>query len=399
MSQLNGYKYIDLFAGCGGASLGLYKAGWRGLFAVEKSKMAFETLKFNLISKKNHFDWPNWLPKRHYNINTILKKYKNELVGLQGKVSLLVGGPPCQGFSFAGRRNEKDKRNTLVNSYIRFVGLVKPKIIFFENVKGFTVKFHKNNSRGRIYSNYVLNKLQKLGYGVHAEIVNFGNFGVPQDRKRFILVGVLNGDAKVFFNKLVKQKKKFLQKKGLFEKVTLKQAISDLERRHGEVDSSDFKDFKEGLLGKSKSKYQSLLRLESDNNIPDSHRFTNHGIKTIKKFKYILDKCSRGKNIDASVRETFKLNKHCIVPLHNGKRSPTLTTLPDDYIHYSEPRILTVREYARIQSFDDWYEIKGPYTTGGTLRRTAVPRYSQMGNAIPPLFMEHAGEILKEMSL
>jgi len=398
MSQSSSYTYIDLFAGCGGASLGLYKAGWKGLFAVEKSKMAFKTLKFNLIDKKNHFDWPGWIPKRHYSIHTILKKHKEELVKLQGKVSLLVGGPPCQGFSFAGRRNEKDKRNILVNSYIQFVGLVKPRIIFFENVKGFTVKFHKNNSSGRIYSNYVLKKLQKLGYSVHAEIVNFGDFGVPQDRKRFILVGVLDGDANIFFKKLVEQKKKFLQKKGLNEKVTLKQAISDLERRHGEINSVGFKDYKEGVLGKNKSKYQSLLRGDNDNTLPDSHRFTNHTKETVEKFNYILEKFSRGKNVGDSVGKAFKSNKHFIVPLHDGKRSPTLTTLPDDYIHYSEPRILTVREYARIQSFDDWYEIKGPYTTGGELRRTAVPRYSQIGNAIPPLFMEHAGRILKEMS-
>ena len=78
-----------------------------------------------------------------------------------------------------------------------------------------------------------------------------------------------------------------------------------------------------------------------------------------------------------------------------NQKSPTLTTLPDDYIHYSEPRILTVREYARIQTFDDWFEIKGKYTTGGKLRRVEVPRYTQVGNAIPPLFGELAGNILK----
>jgi DNA (cytosine-5)-methyltransferase 1 len=71
--------------------------------------------------------------------------------------------------------------------------------------------------------------------------------------------------------------------------------------------------------------------------------------------------------------------------------------LPDDYIHYSEPRILTVREYARIQSFPDWFKIKGKYTTGGKMRTKEVPRYSQIGNAIPPLFAEQAGLVIKEM--
>ena len=77
--------------------------------------------------------------------------------------------------------------------------------------------------------------------------------------------------------------------------------------------------------------------------------------------------------------------------------SPTLTTHPDDYIHYSEPRILTVREYARIQTFPDWYEIKKKYTTGGQMRKVEVPRYTQIGNAIPPLFAELAGLALKEI--
>ncbi|MBI5150359.1 MAG: DNA cytosine methyltransferase [Candidatus Omnitrophica bacterium] len=396
MPRLNGYMYIDLFAGCGGASLGLLKAGWKGLFAIEKSKMAFSTLQYNLIDGKQHFEWPGWLPQKPHNINTFLRNYKKELIGLKGKVTLLVGGPPCQGFSFAGRRNEADKRNKLVNSYIRFVRLVKPRIIFFENVKGFTIKFKKNNSSGRVYSDYVLRRLEKLGYNVHADIINFGDFGVPQERKRFILVGVLGGDPMIFFKELVSKKIEFLKKKGIGEKMTLKDAISDLERRHGEIVSSEFPGFKEGLYGEWENNYQKLLRGENTG-VPDSHRFPNHNEETVKKFSYILSKCSRGKNIDTSARQVFSINKHHVVPLAPDRQSPTLTTLPDDYIHYAEPRVLSVREYARVQSFDDWYKIREAYTTGGKLRRTAVPRYSQVGNAIPPLFMEHAGEILKEM--
>jgi DNA (cytosine-5)-methyltransferase 1 len=397
--KANSYTYIDLFSGCGGASLGLFKAGWKGLFAIEKSKMAFETLKFNLIDKHNHFEWPQWLPQKAHNINTFLKEYKDELIKLDGKVTLLIGGPPCQGFSFAGRRDEKDKRNKLVNAYIKFVALVKPKIVFFENVKGFTIKFQKNDSSGRVYSDYVVKKLEELGYKVHAQIINFGDFGIPQNRKRFILVGVRNGNAEIFFKKLVQEKWKFLKQKRLTTTVSLRDAISDLERNHGKKESKEFKNFYEGIYGNEESNYQKLLRKGSKNILPDSHRFPNHSKKTIKKFRYILQKCIRGKNIGDSTKKKFKLNKHCIVPLDSLKRSPTLTTLPDDYIHYIEPRILSVREYARIQSFDDWFEIKGAYTTGGKLRRTAIPRYTQIGNAIPPLFMEWSGIILKGMSV
>lgn len=397
MENKKQYKYIDIFAGCGGASLGLFKAGWTGLFAIEKSKMAFETLHFNLIDKKNHFEWPAWLPGKAYNIETFLKNYKGDLSKLRGKVDLLVGGPPCQGFSFAGRRNENDKRNKLVNSYIRFVDLVRPRMVFFENVKGFTIKFQKNNVSGRVYADYVLKKLARMGYDVHAEIVNFGEFGVPQDRKRFILVGVQKGEAKLFFKLLAARKAAFLEEKGLKEKITVGGAISDLERKWGEIESASFKGFLEGVYGEGSSNYQKMLRGKSPGKYPESHRFPNHGKKTLIKFNYILEKCAKGKNIGPAVRKAFKLNKHCIVPLAKDKRSPTLTTLPDDYIHYSEPRILSVREYARIQSFDDWYEIRGAYTTGGKQRRKTVPKYSQIGNAIPPLFMEQVGNVFKEM--
>ena len=166
-------RYIDLFAGCGGISLGLYNAGWQGLFAIEKGSMAFDTLKHNLIEKCDHFDWPSWLPVTEHDLTKVLKKYERELSKLEGTVDLVVGGPPCQGFSLAGRRNEKDKRNKLADSYIKFVKIVKPKTIFFENVKGFTVGFKKNNRRGKAYSTYVEEKLRELGYHISSGLLGF----------------------------------------------------------------------------------------------------------------------------------------------------------------------------------------------------------------------------------
>src|SRR5882757_6609640 len=96
--------YIDLFSGCGGLSLGLTNAGWKGLFAIEKDPLAFSTLEFNLIQRKKHFDWPSWLPVGAHDINEILHTYKKQLRLLAKKVDLVVGGPPCQGFSVVGRR-------------------------------------------------------------------------------------------------------------------------------------------------------------------------------------------------------------------------------------------------------------------------------------------------------
>lgn len=393
-NQLN---YIDIFSGCGGLSLGLYNSGWKGIFAIEKSPMAFETLKFNLIDKKKHFDWPIWLPQKSHDINEIISSYNNELVSLRGQVMLVAGGPPCQGFSFAGRRKEKDGRNKLVDSYINFVDLVRPEILFFENVKGFTVGFMKKKSRGEAYSNYVIDKLRELGYNVEAKIVDFSEYGIPQRRKRFILIGLKNGNAKEFFEGIIQEKANFLKEKGLNEITTLTDAISDLKRENGEILSPLFNKFKEGIYSEPVSNYQKLLRKKTDNPSPDSHRFPNHSKNTEKRFKYILRKCKRNTTISTKIKEKYKLKKRSVIPLDADEKSPTLTTLPDDYIHYSEPRILTVREYARIQSFDDWFEFKGKYTTGGKWRKVEVPRYTQIGNAIPPLFAELSGRVLMEM--
>ncbi|MCP4219101.1 MAG: DNA cytosine methyltransferase [bacterium] len=101
------FTYIDIFAGCGGLSLGLHNAKWKGLFAIEKSEDAFETLKFNLINNKKHFDWPRWLPMAGHNINEVMENNRSELEKLKGKVDMVAGGPPCQGFSTAGKREEE----------------------------------------------------------------------------------------------------------------------------------------------------------------------------------------------------------------------------------------------------------------------------------------------------
>lgn len=397
-------NYIDLFAGCGGLSLGLHNAGWKGLFAIEKSPDAFKTLKHNLIDKKKHFTWCDWLPQTNLEINEVIKNYKPQLKALRGTVDMVAGGPPCQGFSMAGRRNESDDRNKLISSYISFIKLVQPKIIFFENVKGFTQEFKKNKEKGKQYSNYVENALKRAGYKVKGELINFGDFGIPQKRTRFILVGVRKDIAKTnkqiaksFFTKIEENKKQFLINKNLTVNTKLKDAISDLLKQNGTLESPDTTSFQAGIYSKAKSPYQILLRKGIENEIADSHRFPKHRPDIIEKFTVILNTCRKNKDIDVETRERFNIKKHTIIPLDKNAKSPTITTLPDDYIHYSEPRILTVREYARIQSFPDWYEFQGKYTTGGKRRTQEVPRYSQIGNAIPPLFGEQSGLVLKQL--
>lgn len=401
--------YIDLFAGCGGLSLGLFNTGlWKGKFAVEKSPDAFQTLQYNLIDKKKHFDWPSWLPKQNHDINDVIKNHKDNLKSLRGEIDLVAGGPPCQGFSTAGRRIEGDSRNELIKSYIKFIRLVQPKVIFFENVKGFTQKFDKNKIKGKIYSEYVTNALEYdspkgdfQGYKVEGKLIDFSEFGIPQKRTRFILVGIRKDivnqvNPNGFFEQIQKQKETFLIKKGIGLTNSLEDAISDLLKIN-EVVSPDTKSFSAGLYNPIQSNYQKLLRGEVDSIIPDSHRFAKHNEDTLRKFKFILQNAEKNKTLSTELKERFNLKKRTVIPLSGNRPTPTITTLPDDYIHYCEPRIFTVREYARIQSFNDWYEFKGKYTTGGKKRTQEVPRYSQIGNAIPPLFGEQAGITLNKI--
>lgn len=403
-------RYIDLFAGCGGLSLGLHNAGWKGVFAIEKSPFAFETLEHNLINKLNHFDWPKWLPQKAHDIDNILKLYPDKLRSLRKKIDMVAGGPPCQGFSSAGKREESDERNHLVKSYIKFIRIVQPKIIFFENVKGFTQPFLKNKTKGKRYSDYVTNCLKRStddyqGYEVISQLVDFSMFGVPQKRTRFILIGVrkdIYSNQQIasipFFTRISNNKEKFLISKGLSLNANLEDAISDLLMNDAKDSFIDSNGYLNGKYSKPKSAYQKYLRegKTKEGQLVDSHRFANHEYGTITLFKSLLESNLHGLKITGKSRTKFNIKKRSIAILAPRLPARTLTSHPDDYVHYSEPRILTVREYARIQSFPDWYEMKGKYTTGGDLRKKEVPRYTQLGNAIPPLFGEQSGLVLKD---
>ena len=401
MNRNRQFTYIDLFAGCGGLSLGLMNSGWTGVFAIEKSNDAFKTLEHNLIKEKGRYTWPTWLPVKYHDIDHVLTHHREELIKLRATIDLVAGGPPCQGFSIAGRRKENDYRNRLIDSYINFIELVKPKFIFFENVKGFTLNFKNNAELGKNYSAYVVKKLKRLGYNVHGKLVDFSEYGIPQKRTRFILVGVKKqldkkGTlARSFFAILHKTKYDLLSGKGLSASVTLEDAISDLLEENGTALCPDSDNFKSGQYSKAKTPYQKCLRAgKYKGTVPDSHRLVNHTQKIKNRFQYAIDNDLGPKEY----RTHFNLSKSGTKKVSKDEPAPTLTTLPDDYIHYQEPRVFTVREFARIQSFPDWYEFKGRYTTGGKLRIKQTPRYTQVGNAIPPLFAETVGHSLKEIA-
>ena len=223
-------------------------------------------------------------------------------------------------------------------------------------------------------------------------MVNFAEYGVPQRRQRFLVIATRDNLSNAIFSELIKNKNVFLESKGIGSANSCEAALSDLERKHGTAKCPDSPRFSAGTVSSEKTAYQKVFRLPTDENyIPDSHRFVNHKPETQKIFELLLDGAPRNKTIKGKDRDVFGFKKRSLMVLDPHQPTPTITTIPDDFVHYSEPRVMTVRECARLQTFPDWFEFKGPYTTGNKERIRQVPRYTQVGNAVPPMFAEQLG--------
>lgn len=403
------FTFIDLFSGCGGLSLGLLQAGWVGILGVEKSHDAFQTFRKNLVSGPTRdgisFGWPREFPVRAMTIEDLITDFSPFLRSLRGRVDLIAGGPPCQGFSLAGQRNPNDERNSMFYKYLEIVKIVDPKIVLLENVTGFNMAY-KQLDGGTVYAaaEFLRDGLKKLGYIGFNRIVNAVDCGVPQRRPRFFHIGVKEGATprsspfEILDEYVLPD---FLARKGIGRKPTCRNAISDLEIRGRKL--KDWigyqKGFKELPYSGPRTQFQKYMH-GLDGQKPNSLRLARHGELVRKRFAYILENSPRGKSINDGLREELSrlgmgTRKRTIVPLDPGKPSPTITTLPDDYIHYREPRILTVRECARLQAFPDWFSFHGKYTTGGDRRKEECPRYTQVGNAVPPFVAEALGLALR----
>lgn len=411
------FCFVDLFSGCGGLSLGLLNAGWKGLFAVEQSPMAFQTLQHNLIDKREHcegqpkFSWPEWLEIKSYEINSFSQEFRTKLRQLRGTVDLVAGGPPCQGFSFAGKRNKNDPRNGLFKHHLEIVDLIRPTFVLMENVQGIDTAFGignkgENKGRGRkkkSYADKIRKSLEKHGYEVQQHVFRAADFGVPQFRPRYFTLGIkkeaLDGfESPNLKETLLDERNEFLKSKNLpvHRSVTVAEAISDLCTK-GKIlmecmDSESPPGFLQIDYERPESPYQHLMHKGLKGRLWNSLRLVNHNTKTIVKFKEIQSTCRKGVQLTPSDRKRLGIKKSVLTPLSGSQASHTLTTLPDDLLHYMEPRIHSVREHARLQSFPDWFEFKGKFTTGGDKRTKECPRYTQVGNAVPPLLAEAVGK-------
>ena len=394
--------FVDAFAGCGGLSLGLMRAGWKGLFAIEKDPFAFETLSTNLPWGEGPlcYSWPHNIERKTWDINELLAECQEELYGLAGNVDLLAGCPPCQGFSQAGRRQPDDPRNKLFEAYLELVRILRPRLVLIENVRGFTSDF-KASAYGEI-KNFAVALQDGLSadYDMAAELIQARNFGVPQVRSRFFLVGALKGieaghQIAAFFDKLQRQACIFLTERQLPRSPTARDAISDLEvARNGTVPSADTRGYEAAGYKEPLTPYQKAMRDGYEGPPPDM-RLARHRPDIRARFEAIIRACREEGRLNTTIspetRKAYGLRKRAIRVLDPLGPAPTITSLPDDLLHYSEARTLTVRENARLLSFPDWFAFRGKYTTGGDRRRNEVPRFTQVANAIPPLLAEQLG--------
>ena len=400
---------IDLFAGCGGLSLGLEEAGFSPVLFSELNRQAADTYLANrqgmdIIEVQDIYKLSKEMLAKHQ-IAWAKKRIKD--------IQLVCGGPPCQGFSGIGHRrtfklSKKDiPSNHLFLEMIRVIKQTKPKAFLFENVRGLlNSRWTPDGEKGEIWK-AVLAAFTKIpGYAVRWSLVRSKDYGVPQNRPRVLMVGL----RKDVFDKARRKRlipisndqtpavdAGFLPA-GSYDAPTIPELLSDLE-------DTDFQKKRANItyLTHPKTNVQIMLRTKRDGGLLEKgdslqeHEYTKHA-------EYIREKYSYMIRNHGEIPEKFQTKKFAqrVFPKEWGSLGPniTATSLPEDYVHYSEPRTPTVREWARIQTFPDWYVFKGPRTTGG--RRRAgdpskglwdrdVPRYTQIGNAVPVLLATKIG--------
>lgn len=446
-------NYVDLFAGCGGLSLGIERAGGKLLLAVEKSPMAARTFHHNLVGDAaNAHDWDRYVDStidEQFDGKVLVRPLsdlleRDDLVKrlADSSLDLIVGGPPCQGFSLAGRRDVDDVRNKLAWEYLELVERTSPKAVVIENVVGMNQKFNTQEESSFQQLQQALAEIGS-GYVVQGVLVNAMHFGAPQHRPRLMILGLRNdiasaggitGSGDIWKSHFLGDDTDLPDLAPVpttrSESVrTVGDAVRDLSRnwtpKRSSKNASYVKDLTSSTWGHRTSSGTSLL-----NHVP-----RKHSEKTVDRFRFYqflsandLDQrlLSRAaglepeesriliknalrdaptpaeapdgtviaRDLEGLVAEAMRLltKKHSQRVLAAEKPARTVVTLPDDYVHPIEPRIFTVREMARFQGFPEGFEFLGKETTGAHRRRVEVPQYSQVGNAVSPWLSYAVGQ-------
>lgn len=352
------FKAIDLFCGAGGLSTGLKKSGFRLCLGVDIDEKALKTYKCNLKRTKVLKE----------DIKKVTGEKITELTGINRRDNFLLAGcPPCQGFSSLGKRDANDEKNELVYEYIRIINELEPSFILMENVPGMSTGVGKE-----IFKNVV--KELEENYHVEYATLNAADFGVPQIRKRLVLHGIRND---VYANLgLDKEKQKILPKsthskekqKGYRKWVTVRKAIFDLPIL-GAGESYD-----DGIIKNHKA------RSLSETNIERLQEIRLHGGNREMISEELQLECHKKENV--SYTDTYGI-------IDPDKPAPTITSgctiiSKGRYCHPTQNRGLSIREAARLQSFDDKFEFQG------NMGEMSL----QIGNAVPPKLAQASGKVI-----
>lgn len=433
---------VDLFCGAGGCSEGLIQAGFHILFSSDISDMVELTYthrheQLGLIQGKN-----TWFERSDIcNLTgNDIRKHISNLEIFKGKkmpeIDLMIGGPSCQGFSRAGRRDKSDPRNMLFGEYVRVINEVQPKYIILENVEGFVdmqfMGYHGitgiDYPDGSVTPFILRSELNEIGYDtLEPKILNAADYGVPQRRNRIIFIGYRRGltppkypeptvlpDDQLTLLDAIGDLITDPQKRQAVNPEPTKYQLDSINGRTPRIDGKPISAKK--LLNIELSRQTNVVRErfelfkqgESSSNL--KKRIIEQGIDISSK-PALINLCCEKTNLSAdeivSLFKNPEVSKELVEILLTKKNirqkwspnqpSATIVTIADDYISPWEPRTFSVREMARCQSFDDSFEFLGKRTTGGLLRRKEVPQYTQVGNAVPPLLAKAVALEIKKV--
>ncbi len=392
---------IDLFAGCGGLSLGLEQAGFRPLLVSEINKSALATY----LANREHLQL-----EAFKDIHKLTNPKLRELLARwatagTSQVDLVCGGPPCQGYSGIGHRRtfkvtrEEIPSNYLYKEMVRVIKVVKPRAFLFENVRGLlSGRWTPEGIKGEIWQD-VLKTFRALSdYAVRWELVHAKDYGVPQNRPRVLMVGILRETAERagLPNETPADLEPSAVSAGFLPEpigtpppdlcdvfgdlIDPAFAVGGATRMYPRAATTPFQCEMRGAPGGGALGKGAPLT-EQD--------YSEHSARIREKFEYMI---ANGGEIPKHL-QTKKFAQRVLPRTWEGN-GPTITatSLPDDYVHFAQPRSLTVREWARLQTFPDWYKLEGPRTTGGQRRAgnpsegnwdREVPKYTQIGNAVP----------------
>lgn len=365
---------IDLFSGCGGMSLGFKMAGFRSIFASDVDENAGKTFMRNF-------------PNTPFKVKDICLITKEEVDEMTGGITpdVIIGGPPCQGFSLANKRRNKikdDPRNRLFYQFVKFIDWYSPKVFVMENVKGLL-----SMKKGAVI-NTIIEEFTNAGAGYHVkyQVLCASDYGVPQMRERVIIIGI---------RKDLKIEPSFPSP--IEGSVSVDEAISDLPLIHSS-EGAEIQDY----TMEPTNDYQRLMRKSSDRVY--NHAAMHHTPRVIERFKAIQP----GQNLldvwetHGAVRRGAPEEKSQIKFSQNNQRvygdkpAPTIAaSFQSNFIHPHLNRNFTAREGARLQSFPDNFVFEGMRTKMSWEK--GLSQYQQIGNAVPVLLAYHIASHLCQL--